>query len=86
MEYKRLRIEFGVDAQTEKASGLVTTFLKPSESERSKAMDKVIVELLKQGWKIESTTPITSTMNALSNGTIMNYTYTSAIEVFLTKI
>ena len=83
--YKRLWLSF--------KSGLedldnVTSFTDtlPMESEDSKKVDKEISELLKKGWSIASTSPVTATsVRPLYKGGTQQFTYTVGIEVFMVK-
>ena len=78
--YKRLWLSF--------KSGLedldnVTSFTDtlPMESEDSKKVDKEISELLKKGWSIASTSPVTATsVRPLYKGGTQQFTYTVGIE------
>ena len=88
MEYKRMWIPYDTDF----SKPLMYVF--PSDNEDTNNADEEIKHLLKVGWHIISTAPITESRayNKEGNcdlpgagGSDMVYTFTSGIEVFLVK-
>tara|TARA_B100002019_G_C20889472_1_gene412730 strand:+ start:111 stop:389 length:279 start_codon:yes stop_codon:yes gene_type:complete len=62
--------------------------MTPYDSDHSKKVDKEISELLKNGWSIASTSPVTATsirIGSSADGGTKQFTYTIAIEVFMVK-
>ena len=88
MKYKRIWIPYNENFYTS------LFMVSPSDDEDTKAADKIIEELLSEGWSIVSTAPITASRAynekgfcnmPKTGGSDMVYTYTSGIEVFLVK-
>ena len=87
MEYKRIWMSYDYNFLD------VLMYVSPTDSEDTKKADKEIAKLLKQGWRIISTAPIT--MSRAYNerghcgmpnvGSDMVYSFTCGIEVFLVK-
>ena len=87
MEYKRIWMSYDYDF----LDGLMSAI--PMDSEDTKKADKEIAKLLKEGWRIISTAPVTGSraynergLCGIPNmGSDMVYTFTCGIEVFLVK-
>lgn len=83
--YKRLWLPFKSGLE-DRDSVTKWTIVEGYESEDCKKVDKEISELLKKGWSIASTSPVTATANKPSDyGGIVQFTYTAGIEVFMVK-
>ena len=83
--YKRLWLRYKSGLE-DRGSVTKWTIASAYESEDNKKVDKEISELLKKGWSIASTSPVTATavMPSDSGGT-QQFTYTEGIEVFMVK-
>ncbi len=77
MEYKRIWLNF----ETVTSYGLAV----PIESDSTRNADAEIALLLNQGWRIVSTSPVTASRVDEYEGTLLVFTYTSGIEVFMIK-
>jgi tartrate dehydratase beta subunit/fumarate hydratase class I family protein len=78
MEYKRIWLNFET----------VTSYYgsaDPSECDSTRNADAEIAQLLNQGWRIVSTSPVTASRLDEFEGTLLVFTYTSGIEVFMIK-
>jgi hypothetical protein len=84
--YKRVWLRYQCDQQISNSSGLTVVNVNPIECKESKEADAEIQKLITLGWRIVSTSPVTSSVNFLNpKGDDMYATYTSGIEVFLIK-
>ena len=86
MEYKRVWLKYNTEANIQSSDGIINTTCFPSDNDETVIADKEISNLLTKGWKIISTCPVTASKNILtSKGNSVYLTFTSGIEVFMTK-
>lgn len=85
-QYKRVWLPYKVDTKSVNTVGMVEVNLEPIDFEGTKKVDAEIQNLISQGWKIVSTSPVIKSYNLInSKGGDIYANYTSGIEVFMIK-
>lgn len=88
MQYKRVWIPYDRDTyiKFDISSKVLNANVFPIDGKKTKEADKIIAKMLNEGWKIVSTTPVTSSINMIPQGSAdTRWTFTSGIEVFMIK-
>lgn len=87
MDFKRIWMGYASNPEMANHSGSITAICGPVDNDDTAKADKEIESLLKLGWRIASTCPVTATTNILNRkeGVDVYLTYTKGIEIFMVK-
>ena len=86
MDFKRIWMVYEIKPKVENTGGMSTVTCVPVDNDDTAEADMQIENLLKLGWRIASTCPVTATMNILNpKGDDVYLTYTKGIEIFMVK-